>query len=176
MWVFGFGSLMWDGWETKYGCTRRLVAGLAGYSRTFNKASVQNWGTKDSPCPTLNLSACDRGVCQGIAFEFPAYISGQLLADLAEREGKGFAFRSRSILLQDGVEVSAFVPFYEGSSLIVGKNVDQIAQLVQKAKGTSGTCFAYIEGIAAKLAELGIEDSVVSKFMAATKSCSTNGN
>lgn len=39
MWVFGYGSLMWDGWEQEFGCLRRCVAVLKGYRRTFNKAS-----------------------------------------------------------------------------------------------------------------------------------------
>jgi cation transport regulator ChaC len=38
MWVFGYGSLMWDHWETQFGCLRSLVADLPGYQRVFNKA------------------------------------------------------------------------------------------------------------------------------------------
>jgi len=28
LWIFGYGSLMWDGWENAHGCTRRVVADL----------------------------------------------------------------------------------------------------------------------------------------------------
>jgi cation transport protein ChaC len=42
MWVFGYGSLIWDGWENSYGCLRKCVAVLNGYRRTFNKASTKN--------------------------------------------------------------------------------------------------------------------------------------
>jgi cation transport protein ChaC len=41
-WIFGYGSLMWDGWEEKFGCEERQVAELPGHVRTFNKASVKN--------------------------------------------------------------------------------------------------------------------------------------
>ena len=70
MWVFGYGSLMWDGWQTQHGCTRQMLADLPGYSRAFNKASVRNWGSTQNPCPTLSLT--EGGNCRGMAFEFPA--------------------------------------------------------------------------------------------------------
>ena len=71
MWVFGYGSLMWDGWEKGFGCLRRSVVTLQGYGRTFNKASMKNRGTKHAPCPTLNLEKIEVGTCKGMAFEFP---------------------------------------------------------------------------------------------------------
>lgn len=49
MWVFGYGSLMADGWKAQFVCTRRAVAELAGYRCAFNKASVANWGTAKTP-------------------------------------------------------------------------------------------------------------------------------
>jgi cation transport regulator ChaC len=38
MWVSGYGSLMWDGWEKLNG-TRDDGAVLRGFRRSFNKAS-----------------------------------------------------------------------------------------------------------------------------------------
>lgn len=70
MWVFGYGSLMGDKWEDKFGCARRCIAVLRGYRRTFNKASTKNWGTKETPCPTLNLEKADDGECTGIGLNF----------------------------------------------------------------------------------------------------------
>jgi len=55
MWVFGYGSLMWDGWENSYGCLRKSIAVLNSCRRTFNKASMKNRGSKKAPCPTLSL-------------------------------------------------------------------------------------------------------------------------
>jgi glutathione-specific gamma-glutamylcyclotransferase len=90
MWVFGYGSLMWDGWENSYGCVRKCVAVLNGYRRTFNKASTKNRGSKKAPCPTLNLEKDVAGSCKGMAFEFPDAQAGGVLAYLATREGKDF--------------------------------------------------------------------------------------
>jgi len=65
MWIFGYGSLMGDGWEEAFGCLRRTIAVLDGYRRTFNKASTKNWGSKEAPCPTLGLEEIEGGVCKG---------------------------------------------------------------------------------------------------------------
>ena len=86
MWVFGYGSLMWDHWETQFGCLRSLVAVLPGYQRVFNKASVRNWGTPAVPGPTLNIMPSDQA-CRGIAFEFPDRAAGAIDAYLRRREG-----------------------------------------------------------------------------------------
>ncbi len=162
MWVFGYGSLMWDGWETQRSCTRRVLADLLGYCRVFNKASVKNWGTKDTPCPTLNLSKVDSGVCRGVAFEFADNHKEELLSYLTAREGS--APREMSIRLEGNTEVSALVPFYEGKNLIVGKPIAGIASLVTAAEGCHDTCLAYVKGIVEKLTELRIDDSVVTEF------------
>jgi cation transport regulator ChaC len=46
MWVFGYGSLMWDGWEQALGGQRADGAVLPDYRRSFNKKSTRNWGRR----------------------------------------------------------------------------------------------------------------------------------
>lgn len=161
MWVFGYGSLMWDGWETKHSCTRRVVADLPGFCRRFNKASVQNWGTHAAPGPTLNLSKTTTGICRGIAFEFPDTQKAEILSYLKMREGKAFPLHEMLVRVVGQSEVSAFVPLYNGKNVIEGKTVEEMAEMVLAASGTEGTCLAYVNGIAEKLSALGISDPAV---------------
>ncbi len=161
MWVFGYGSLMWDGWEAKHGCTRRAVADLPGYCRRFNKASVRNWGTKAAPGPTLNLSKLDASVCRGIAFQFPDAQEVEVLSYLEEREGKAFRLHKLLVCLVDQSEVSALVPLYNGQNVIEGRATEELAAMVLAASGTDGTCLSYVNGIADKLSDLGINDPAV---------------
>ncbi|PPD10697.1 gamma-glutamylcyclotransferase [Methylophilus sp.] len=164
MWVFGYGSLMWDSWETNYGCSRRVVADLYGYCRRFNKASVRNWGTKTTPGPTLNLAQFDTGFCRGIAFQFPDVQKMAVLSYLEEREGNSFPLKDLTVRLEDNSEVSALVPLYNGKNIIEGQTTEQLAAMVLAASGTDGSCVSYVKGIADKLSTLGINDPAVSEL------------
>ncbi len=170
MWVFGYGSLMWDGWEKTRGCVRRAQADLSGYRRVFNKASVKNWGTEKSPGPTLNLTKSDSAQCHGMAFEFPDEREQEIWTYLAKREGPGFALRPLPVHLEAEGEIAALVPVYEGNNLIHADSVEQIADMVLRASGKDGKCIKYVNGIAEKLHCLGIDDPAVSELWRALRS------
>ena len=161
MWVFGYGSLIWDGWEKEFNCDKRSLADLHGYRRTFNKRSVRNWGTWRSPCPTLNLLKDDGGCCRGVAFHFSNEQEEIVLAGLRQREGKNFDFVQLPISLTDNCKVQAHTPFYTGANLISNVPPENLAKMIRDAKGCKGSCADYIAGLAKALAAHGIQDSCV---------------
>jgi glutathione-specific gamma-glutamylcyclotransferase len=161
MWIFGYGSLMWDGWETSFDCKRRITAVLPGYRRTFNKGSVKNWGTAAQPGPTLNLTADTASNCRGIAFEFPDLNRERILAALQKREGKGFKLEGCEGALDDGSRIVATTPIYAGRNVLQDKLLGELAEMILAAHGSSGSCLDYFEGVAKKLAELDVEDAAV---------------
>src|SRR5262245_52821166 len=107
MWVFGYGSLMWDGWEVDARGTRFDGAVLSGYRRAFNKKSVENWGTSEAPGPTLGLEPGDAASCTGTAFEFPDTQRAAIEGLLRRREGRSFSLVALPVRLPDGREVQA---------------------------------------------------------------------
>lgn len=169
MWVFGYGSLMTDGWEEQHNCRGRHIADLVGYQRVFNKASVRNWGTKAAPGLTLNLMETKTGICRGVAFEFPDDQSGAVLAELKEREGKNFKLMTLPVRLSDGRNVRAAVPLYAGPNIIEPKPVHEMVRMVLRAKGTKGTCADYVKQVAALLQKMGISDAAVTSLEKAVR-------
>lgn len=160
-WFFGYGSLMWDGWEKDYDCRERVVANLNGYGRVFNKASVRNWGTNERPGPTLNIARNGGAVCTGIAFGFEDGEAVQ--AYLNDREG-GFEFRTVDVTLQDGRAVSATTSLYRGRNLLSGHTTAGLVAMTLGARGTDGRAVDYVLGIERQLKELGIADAAVEHF------------
>lgn len=167
MWVFGYGSLMWDHWEEAHECVLRAKATLDGYCRVFNKPSVRNWGTKKYPCPTLNLMRSESSSCHGIAFKFLDAQEKQVLTYLAKREGKDFGLRQLTIRLDQGNDVIATVAIYEGKSLDPSEEIDHIAKMVLKASGRDGPCIQYLKSIRSELQRLGIDDPAVRELWGA---------
>lgn len=164
MWVFGYGSLVWDGWEHSHGCIRRKVASLRGYRRSFNKASTVNWGTKQHPGPTLNILPSDRGRCRGIAFEFPDDRAKAVMDYLKTREGPGFELEIATLRLSICSRVKAFVPIYRGKNVFARSTVEELAEMALFASGKDGSCVDYVFNLERGLAESGIRDSVVTTF------------
>lgn len=164
MWVFGYGSLMWDGWEKDFDCQEVALATVQGFARAFNKASVERWGTKANPGPTLNLVDGADLSCTGFAFCFADARADEVDGYLRRREG-GFDFPCVRAVLTDDRIVDATTPLYAGKNLIKGKTPEQIAKMVVTAKGV-GNCVDYVRNIAAKLAELGIVDTSVTDTLA----------
>ena len=144
MWVFGYGSLIWDNWETQYGCLRKRKATICGYKRSFNKASIINWGTKENPAPTLNIVPASGCCCQGIAFEFPEDKAPAVMAFLKRREGKGFEFPEHSIRFGLFSDTKAIVPIYCGKGVLHDQPLDTLADLALRSVGQNGKCVDYI--------------------------------
>jgi cation transport protein ChaC len=164
MWVFAYGSLVWDAWPARLGCLRSMPAELFGLKRSFEKGSVRNWGSKDNPCPTLNLTTDPSRSCKGVAFEFPEAKRNEVVAYLQEREGKGFGLQPVEVRLESGDRVTAVAPIYSGKNLLSGKSLAELAAMARIAQGVDGKCIDYARNIATKLAELGIDDPEVDEF------------
>jgi cation transport protein ChaC len=165
MWVFGYGSLMWDGWEGDYGCSERSVATVQGYRRVLNKASVVNWGSASSPGPTLNLVPDAAAICSGMAFLIPDSETARTIAYLERREGRDFLFKDVDATLADGRKISAQVAIYSGRNLIDATSDDELVAKIMAAKGRDGTAADYVRNVAAKLSSIGVSDSYLTSIV-----------
>ncbi|MBO0739337.1 MAG: gamma-glutamylcyclotransferase [Alphaproteobacteria bacterium] len=103
----------------KAGSARRAAPGCGVIQRAFNKPSVSNWGTKESPCPTLSVVKATKSSCRGVAFEFADHKEQEIRTYLIKREGKGFELRKLAIRLDDGPSADAVVAVYEGENILL---------------------------------------------------------
>jgi cation transport protein ChaC len=169
MWGFGYGSLMWDGWERPLQGVRVDRASLPGHRRSFNKGSVRNWGSDDAPGPTLGLESDATGACVGTAFEFPDERAEEVKALLKKREGGSFCFPELQVRLPDGRTVPALTPVNDLTkcSYIGRKPLAARAAMARSATGDRGACADYVRNIHRQLCTLGIEDEAVEEFVRA---------
>ncbi len=164
MWLFGYGSLMWDGWEERFGCVRRTQADLEGHARIFNKKSLERWGTHEKPGLTLNLTPS--GTCRGVAFAFDDAARSEIEDYLARRET--CTATEVLVLLPDATEVGALTYIYDGPRLIdEGLPLEEQAAMIVAAEGSAGSSFDYIRSVRAHLADLGVADPAVDALWAA---------
>ncbi len=166
MWIFGYGSLMWDDWEKQFDGQKYDKAILKHFRRDFNKKSTSNWGTPEQPGPTLGLEHLQDSECVGSSFEFSNDKEEIVLAYLEKREGPSFELSKLEISLSDNQSVQAFVPInrHTARTYIGNINLEQRAEMAKNAIGAWGSCIYYVANIRNKLAELGIKDINVEHF------------
>jgi cation transport protein ChaC len=165
--IFGYGSLMWDGWEESHDCVRKEVAYLDGFERDFNKASTVNWGSSEHPAPTLGLARSTKASCAGLAFEFEPRQRESILKYLTSREGKAFSLVEHDVRLASGATVRAYVAVNDitHKAYIGGLSLAARAEMACHAAGRDGSGREYVNGIHEKLAKLQIRDDAVTQFV-----------
>ena len=83
MWVFGYGSLLWN---PGFPVARSERATLHGYARSFCMSSIHHRGTEDHPGLVLALDEQADAHCKGLALAVEAGHEDRTLHELRERE------------------------------------------------------------------------------------------
>lgn len=163
LWVFGYGSLMWNpGFEYE----ERVLATLPGYARTFCMRSVHHRGTSDAPGLVLALDEHPETECHGLAFSVRSGRAAATLDYLRERELISSAYLERTlrIELRDGRTVDAvtYVVDPHHVQYCGGLPLEEQAGIIASATGGRGPNTEYLYNTALHLEELGIEDADLS--------------
>ncbi|KAE9417783.1 hypothetical protein Angca_003244, partial [Angiostrongylus cantonensis] len=66
MWIFGYGSLLWN---PNFPFTQKIPGVVSGYARRFWQLSPDHRGTPEKPGRTVTLVPDANSVCWGIAFK-----------------------------------------------------------------------------------------------------------
>ena len=167
VWVFGYGSLMWD--NSEFRPQRKVMATLVGAHRSYNKKSIESRGTRNRP--GLVLGTEPSGQMQGIAL----LIDQSYVPALDRREGTSgytkIATPSQGLKIIDAENqlLSPCIVYISNpshSSYVGNLNLEQRAQIAINAeRGIRGTSVNYIKETLEKSLSLGINDSVLKEML-----------
>ncbi|MEM8774412.1 MAG: gamma-glutamylcyclotransferase [Pseudomonadota bacterium] len=159
MWVFGYGSLVWNPGFTPSG---RVLATLPGYRRSFCMRSIHHRGTDENPGLVLALDAIPSAECQGVALSVADGEEDEVMAYLRERELISSAYLEKKlpVCLSDGREVQAvtYVVDTDHVQYCGGMGLEEQAHIISVAMGGRGPNDEYLYQTHEHLAELGIAD------------------
>ncbi|MFU1477552.1 gamma-glutamylcyclotransferase [Roseovarius sp. C7] len=159
MWVFGYGSLVWNpGFEP----VEKVIASLPGYARSFCMRSIHHRGTEEVPGLVLALDAQEGARCTGVALRVAEDQEAAVLDYLRERELISSAYIEEVLPLDlvDGrrVEAVTYVVDPHHVQYCGGEPLEEQAQIIARAVGGRGPNTEYLFNTVAHLVELGIGD------------------
>jgi cation transport protein ChaC len=160
MWVFGYGSLLWNpGFEI----AESVIGSLPGYARSFCMRSIHHRGTEADPGLVLALDEQSQAACAGMALRVVDGLEDATLAYLRERELISSAYLEKmlSVTLADGrlVEAVVYVIDEAHEQYCGGLPLEEQAQIISRAVGGRGPNTEYLYNTADHLRQVGLEDA-----------------
>ena len=157
IWVFGYGSLMWD---PAFHFTEIRRASLSGYHRRFCLRSEFGRGTPDQPGLMAGL---DRGgACNGLVFRIAADALDEESKYIWRREMSLFSYAPEflSVETQQGELLAlSFVVNRDNPLLLPPMSIEETARRIAHAEGVHGPNIDYLENLAHYFEVLKMEDA-----------------
>jgi glutathione-specific gamma-glutamylcyclotransferase len=157
LWVFGYGSLIWD---PGFPVAERRIARLDGWHRSFCMRSIHHRGTIDQPGLVLALDQAEGASCTGIAFRVEPGHEAATLTGLRERELISSAYLERVLAVTTDAGPIDALAYVIDPDHVQYCQLDREAQarIIANATGGRGPNRDYLWSTTAHLAELGIAD------------------
>lgn len=163
LWVFGYGSLMWDpGFH--FAEVRRAT--IEGYQRRFAMKVEVVTGSPEHPGLALTLER-QPGRCEGMAFRIPAHLVEAETEILSRREFVLFNYLITKMVAttpQGEIEVVVLTSDRHDARHVGDLSLAKTANTIAAAKGFRGDNKAYITKLALQMNKLGIEDEYVARL------------
>jgi cation transport protein ChaC len=165
VWVFGYGSLMWN---PLFHYAERRPATLRGFHRRFCLWSVTSRGTRERPGLVLGLDL--GGSCHGVAYRLPAEGAPQELKLLWNREMVLGSYSPRWVRVEAAACAASHGCAQELRALVFTVNrehpnyagrlpLEQVVAALAAASGHLGSSAEYLFRAVDALAAHGLRDS-----------------
>lgn len=160
LWVFGYGSLMWDpGFlfdEVRHGIAQ-------GFSRSM--CLVDRFGARGSPdAPGLMAGLAEGGSCEGLVFRIPPELVARESEIVWRREMIAHAYRAVFVPVdtaQGRVEALAFVADETAENIDVAVPREVQIGYIATGQGMRGTSLEYLEKMLQQFHALEVEDPML---------------
>ncbi|MGV8988435.1 MAG: gamma-glutamylcyclotransferase [Cypionkella sp.] len=166
LWVFGYGSLIWD---PGFPVSERVVARAAGWHRSFCMRSIHHRGTPEQMGLVLALDRAEVAFCDGVAFRVTAGAEVETVAALRERELISSAYLETRLAVRaaDGRDLTALTYVIDPDHVQYcgGLGLEDQARIIAHAVGGRGPNRDYLFATAAHLSDLGIADADLDRLV-----------
>ncbi|HOB96339.1 MAG TPA: gamma-glutamylcyclotransferase [Aquabacterium sp.] len=168
LWIFGYGSLMWDP-AVHFSELRR--GDLAGHRRRFSYRTQMGRGTPERPALMLTLEPGD-GQCSGLVFRIAAALAERETALLWQREmiRGGYLPTWLPVQTPQGpVRALAFLANPAHPGYVGELPLQDCAAIIATAEGQIGRNRDYLRQLDAQLLCLGLDDPDMHRLWAAVQ-------
>ena len=163
VWVFGYGSLMWN---PDFKFAEKITGVVSGFHRRLCLKSTVYRGTPDYHGLVFGLDQGDS--CQGMAFRItPEHLETELQI-VWEREMFAETYIPTWVSVQtkqQNVSAISFVINPEHEHYVPDLALEDVAQRVVRAEGKCGTCHDYVQNTVKCLHQLGLRDPVLEQLL-----------
>ena len=159
LWVFAYGSLMWD---PGFRFSEIRPALLKGYQRSFCLKSELGRGTPAKPGLVAGLDS--GGECSGLVFQIDRHRIDEETRVIWKREMLRHAYAPKFVQVETAlgsVEALTFVVDHTAKSYHTGMSMEETARYVASGVGIFGSSLAYIESLVEHFEAMGIEDGAL---------------
>ncbi|WP_121065564.1 gamma-glutamylcyclotransferase [Chachezhania antarctica] len=168
LWIFAYGSLMWDP-AIRFSEVRRAHA--PNHVRRF--ILKDNFGARGSPGRPGVMAALDEGEgCDGLIFRIPKEIIEEETIILWKRERIGPAYIETAIPVETDIgtlEAVTFVANHEADNIHPDLCWEDQVQCCATGVGRRGSSFDYVANLAGHFTAMGIDDPDVSALLSAAQ-------
>ena len=163
LWIFAYGSLMWNPEMQVIECQQGKVYNL---QRGFNLLSTVHRGTKE--CPGLVLSLREGGYCEGLAFRIARESKYKDFRNLWLREMVTMFYKPYLCKVTTNTGIINALTFVADKTheQYVEFEDAQCANMIGQARGGRGSNMEYFNNTFSHLEKLKIHDPLFSKISA----------
>jgi len=174
VWVFGYGSLMWN---PDFEVVKKISGEVSGYQRSLCLKSLVYRGTHDYHGLVFGL---DDGLsCQGMCFLIAPDKVKIELQKVWEREMFAGTYIPTWVKVKTRDSIISAVTFVinnEHEHYIPNLELEEVVERVLHAEGKCGSCYDYVKNTVKHLHQFGLRDESLEQLLSLIKLTKSNEN